>query len=340
MIVNYTAENVLATIGTVLWTGQLIPQVWKSYRSKTTDGLSSWLMFMWATSAIFLGIYVIVQNINIPLIVQPQSFGALASLSWVQCLYYEKKFTGRTCVIIYVLYLAVFGGFEAGVTYAVRAGVSSGNSRPLDFIGIFGAIGIIGGFVPQFWEIYTRREVVGISLVFMTIDMTGGVFNALSLVFKEKFDVVAALSFIGVAVFDAVILLCAAILNPLARRRRAREQAAAEGTAPLDVETGGGSGLGEKSPATVPCQSLAVTINGSPLDEKSPETERAQRPSSLPSSLMYADGLEPLTPVSAVSTSTACSRIPPVADAAHMASLFDKVSAGTIVESPIEKKVE
>ncbi|KDQ11345.1 hypothetical protein BOTBODRAFT_162876 [Botryobasidium botryosum FD-172 SS1] len=307
MPVNSAAENVLATIGTVLWTGQLIPQVWKSYRSKSTDGLSPWLMFIWATSAIFLGIYVIVQNINIPLIVQPQSFGALASLSWAQCLYYEKKVTGRTCVIIYILYLAIFGGFEAGITYAVR-GVKKGNTRPLDFIGVFGGIGIIVGLLPQFWEIYKRREVIGISLIFMTIDTTGGIFNALSLVFKEKFDGIAAMSFIGVAVLDSLVLLCAAILNPRAKRRRAREQAAAGEDAMGDMETGGSSTVEDKSPAADPRQSLAVTVNGSPLGAESSETEKAQR-SPTPT---HAGSAEPPTPVSAESTSTAYCRMTPL----------------------------
>ena len=32
--------------GTVCWTVQLIPQVWKSWRAKSTDGLSHWLVYV------------------------------------------------------------------------------------------------------------------------------------------------------------------------------------------------------------------------------------------------------------------------------------------------------
>jgi hypothetical protein len=63
MPVNSIAENVLGTIGmlpydfwrsltiytvtgTILWTGQLAPQVWKSWREKSTSGLSPWLVFV------------------------------------------------------------------------------------------------------------------------------------------------------------------------------------------------------------------------------------------------------------------------------------------------------
>jgi hypothetical protein len=49
---------------------------------------SSLLLFryrlIWSISAIWLGIYVIVQDLNIPLILQPQLFGTLAAVSWVQ----------------------------------------------------------------------------------------------------------------------------------------------------------------------------------------------------------------------------------------------------------------
>ncbi|CAE6484962.1 unnamed protein product [Rhizoctonia solani] len=164
MPVNEAAENILATIGTVLWTAQLVPQVVKSFREKSTEGLSPWLMFIWALSAWFLGVYAIVQNISIPIILQPQLFGALAALSWIQA-----------CLL------------------------------------------------PQYWEIWKRKEVVGVSMLFMSVDMLGGVFSVLSLVFQAQFDAVAAVSYVLVVVLDGVVVLAALILNPIAKRRRERE---------------------------------------------------------------------------------------------------------------------
>nr|XP_031862805.1 uncharacterized protein CI109_001817 [Kwoniella shandongensis]KAA5529877.1 hypothetical protein CI109_001817 [Kwoniella shandongensis] len=41
---NKTVENVTATIGAVLWAVQGVPQIWKSYRTKSTKGLSPHLM--------------------------------------------------------------------------------------------------------------------------------------------------------------------------------------------------------------------------------------------------------------------------------------------------------
>jgi len=45
---------------------------------------------------------------------------------------------------------------------------------------------------PQYWEIYKLKQVVGISMTFMAIDIAGGLFSVLSLIFREDFDVTAA----------------------------------------------------------------------------------------------------------------------------------------------------
>lgn len=42
------AANVLGTIGTVLWSIQLIPQVYFNWKLKKTDGLPGAMMFLWA----------------------------------------------------------------------------------------------------------------------------------------------------------------------------------------------------------------------------------------------------------------------------------------------------
>ena len=45
---------------------------------------SSLSSFLWGLSGAFLGVYVVVQNLNIPLILQPQLFGILCMISWAQ----------------------------------------------------------------------------------------------------------------------------------------------------------------------------------------------------------------------------------------------------------------
>ncbi|CAE6466749.1 unnamed protein product [Rhizoctonia solani] len=242
MPVNEVAENILATIGTVLWTAQLVPQVVKSYREKSTEGLSPWLMFIWALSAWFLGVYAIVQNISIPIILQPQLFGALAALSWIQCLYYGSKKSRLFCASLYMAFLChlslrwtrdpTFTNFPTN-----QRTDRAGDEWPTRVMGIMSALLISLGLLPQYWEIWKRKEVVGISMLFMSVDMLGGVFSVLSLVFQAQFDAIAAVSYVLVVVLDGIVVLAAFILNPIARRRREREVTGASGTVG-DLETG------------------------------------------------------------------------------------------------------
>lgn len=84
------ASNILGTIGTVLWCIQLIPQIWYNWRQKKTDGLPPSMMFLWASCAVPMGAYLILQKVNIPLQIQPQIFGFFSLVSWGQVLYYNQ----------------------------------------------------------------------------------------------------------------------------------------------------------------------------------------------------------------------------------------------------------
>ncbi|KAI0825804.1 PQ loop repeat-domain-containing protein [Irpex lacteus] len=220
---NKAAENALATIGTICWTLQVVPQIWKSYREKSTEGLSPWLVFFWGLSGAPLGVYVIVQDLNIPLIIQPHAFAALSILSWAQCQYYGNRRPFKTCVTLFFTTLAICGGFEAGMIFAVRPSFRAGHEAGVEFFGILSSVMISFALIPQFIEIFRRREVVGLSVLFMLVDWAGGVFSVLSLVFKEKFDIIAGVTYSAVVVLDGLILILAMILNPRAKRRRALE---------------------------------------------------------------------------------------------------------------------
>ncbi|KAG6856252.1 hypothetical protein H0H87_006008 [Tephrocybe sp. NHM501043] len=68
-----------------------------------------------------------------------------------------------------------------------------------------------------------HKEVVGISMLFITIDWLGGIFSIISLLFRPEFDVLAGVAYALVIVMDGVVILAALILNPFARRRRREE---------------------------------------------------------------------------------------------------------------------
>jgi len=60
-------------------------------------------------------------------------------------------------------------------------------------------------------------------MVFMFVDLLGGVFSTLSLIFRPPLDPLLSFSYISVVVLDGMIIALKLILNPLAARRRARQ---------------------------------------------------------------------------------------------------------------------
>lgn len=124
--------------------------------------------------------------------------------------------------------MVFFGALEAILVVTIRPIHDKGNNVPTNFFGILAAVLISAALLPQYWEIYKLKEVVGLSILFISIDMIGGVFNDLSLVFKKEFDAIAAASYTLVVVLDGVVLVAALILNPRARRRRRAERAVLE----------------------------------------------------------------------------------------------------------------
>ncbi|KAJ3998904.1 PQ loop repeat-domain-containing protein, partial [Lentinula boryana] len=226
MPVNAIAENVFGTLGTVCWMVQLFPQIYKSYQEKNTVGLSDLMILSWALGGVFLGIYAVVQNLNIPLIMQPQIFGTLSVICWAQCQYYRRHWSPFKTIIVGISLWFVFGGFEAGMVYALRSPYDHGNKpaeSAISFFGIMSTVVITGALVPQYYQIYKYKEVVGLSIPCMTIDLLGGVFSDLSLIFRPgSFNVLAGITYSLVVVTDGVVIIAAVILNPRARKARRR----------------------------------------------------------------------------------------------------------------------
>ncbi|WWD15906.1 hypothetical protein CI109_100330 [Kwoniella shandongensis] len=240
---KHVTENVLGTIGAVLWMVQILPQIVKSYREKSTVGLSGSLMFIWALASLFLGSYIVVQRLSIPLQIQPQAFGVLGAISWCQCLYYSGRLSRNKTIAVFVGFCVIFAGFEAGSVYALWAGQDRGITWPILMYGYISAVLLAVALLPQYWEIYKLREVVGISMLFMIVDILGGVFSFSSLFLREELDVAAFVSYALVVVLDAIVILLAIILNPIAKRRRAREAQALNGAEQGEASLSAGDGV-------------------------------------------------------------------------------------------------
>jgi len=88
--------------------------------------------------------------------------------------------------------MLLIGALEVAIVFAVRPSM---NERGITFFGVFASILIAAGLLPQYMEIIKRKEVIGISLTFLTVDILGGLFSDLSLAFRGRFDIIAAISY-------------------------------------------------------------------------------------------------------------------------------------------------
>lgn len=120
-------------------------------------------------------------------------------------------------------FYVVFAGFEVGSVFALWAGRDNGFEWPVQMYGWITSALLACGLLPQYWEIYKHKEVIGISIMFMMVDIWGGLFSAVSLFFRETFDSTAFVQYMLVVVLDGLVVVLAMILNPMAKRRRARE---------------------------------------------------------------------------------------------------------------------
>ncbi|KAI0859639.1 PQ loop repeat-domain-containing protein [Xylaria cubensis] len=224
------AASVLGTIGTVLWSVQLIPQAWTNWRTKTTEGFPAIMMFLWAISGVPTGIYAIVQNFNIPLQVQPQIFMSLCLLNWGQILLYSHKWPLWKVLVVATGTAAIFAGVEAALILTLRPVYGAGNETPVIVIGVVAAILLATGLLPPYGEAWKRRgRIIGLNFVFLTMDFLGALFSLLSLVAQHTFDILGGVMYIVCIVLEIGIF--ASHLIWLFRTRRIRN------TAKLDEKT-------------------------------------------------------------------------------------------------------
>ncbi|PLB53745.1 PQ loop repeat protein [Aspergillus steynii IBT 23096] len=200
------ASNVFGTIGTVLWCIQLIPQIWHNWTRKKTDGLPPLIMLLWACCAVPMGAYFILQQVNLPLQIQPQIFGVFSLISWGQILYYNHKFTRAKAVSLVVGLTVLFGVIEMLLVLALTAPYRQGITWPNQLVGITAAVLLAAGLLSPYLELWKRDgRVIGINWVFLSMDILGGVFSLLALASQGIFDVLGGIMYILVVVLEVGI---------------------------------------------------------------------------------------------------------------------------------------
>ena len=118
-----------------------------------------------------------------------------------QCQFYERRRSLRASVLMTIGMALLCGGIETTFVLTVRQmSHEYGKKVATKSFGVLSAILVSSAVFPQYYEIYRRKAVMGISLLVLGLDMLGGLLNDLSLVFSEDFDALAAVSYSAVIV--------------------------------------------------------------------------------------------------------------------------------------------
>ncbi|GAM36529.1 PQ-loop repeat protein [Talaromyces pinophilus] len=193
------AANVLGTIGTVFWCIQLVPQIWHNWRHKKTDGLPASMMLLWAVCSVPFGVYMILQNVNIPLQIQPQIFGFFGFVSWGQILYYNHGYSQLKATLLVIGSCLLCGGLEVLLILTLRIPYRKGITWPDLIFGVIAAIMLAVGFVPLYFEVWKRRgRVAGVNWVFLSIDSLGALFSLFALAAQGTFDILGGILYLVV----------------------------------------------------------------------------------------------------------------------------------------------
>ncbi|KAL0146327.1 hypothetical protein V8B55DRAFT_1409043 [Mucor lusitanicus] len=158
MVNRYLVEQVFSYFGLVFWSLQLAPQAYKTYRRGTSTGVSVWTMLIWTSAGTFMGVYNIGLGVAIALWIQPQIFTFIACICLFQEFRYQHKWSQKKTCIGFGLSCLFFSGLEVGLVFAFKKAEQVENQGAIHFFGILPVITILGGFLPQYYEIFPFRD--------------------------------------------------------------------------------------------------------------------------------------------------------------------------------------
>jgi len=231
-----SASSIVAVFALVFWSFQLAPQAVLNYRRRSTDGLSPLLLLSWSLASSLTAVNNITTRLSPLFIVQPNLFLLFSLTCYTQCYYYppstslpaaagglnDATHTTNSSSVATddpppsptPLRAAAHGIAASLACLAIQLAVSlpllplhpSPSSASLLTVNLLSLLLFLLAFLPQYAAILRSRSAAGVSLLFLCIDMCGAVLSTVALALTEEFEVVEAVSYIGVFVGDGVIV--------------------------------------------------------------------------------------------------------------------------------------
>ena len=202
------AATALATVGTVLWCIQLIPQIYHNWKKKDCTGLPPHMMFLWVISGIPFAIFFLILDTNIILQIQPHLFTFFCGVGFVQSCYYPPVSMSKVKIIAITLgIIAVDIASEVGFVLWLRPLHARGIEWPAMIFGIMASVLLAIGLLPPYFELAKRQgQVVGINFVFIALDSLGAYFSIASVCVGEM-DILSIVLYAVIAVLELGIVI-------------------------------------------------------------------------------------------------------------------------------------
>ncbi|KAF4987097.1 hypothetical protein FGRMN_10541 [Fusarium graminum] len=180
----------------------------------------------------------------------------LSLVTWIQCYYYERKWSIYRSLLVVVPIAAVMGGIQAGLIIALRVAKSHDLKWPLILMASLSAALLAAGVLTHYWDIWTHRTVRGISFLFVAIDAAGDVFSLASVFFQPELDILGIVIYATEFVLWCGVFACGGYYNllPWLRKRFGDEVVECEGR---------GEGVVMDESVNISSSSVFRTVSGS-----------------------------------------------------------------------------
>ncbi|TKA74077.1 hypothetical protein B0A55_05228 [Friedmanniomyces simplex] len=210
-------------------------------------------MLFWACAGVPLGVYNIVSGFNIALQVQPQILTCLSLFTWIQCYYYERRWSIPKALAVVVPVACVMGGIEAGLVFALRIGARHDTHWPATLMAALAALFLALGVLEQYLAIYKHRSVEGISFLFCGIDALGDLTSTIAVIFEPKLNILGLVIYNVEFVLWMGIFACGGyykLLPALKRKMKRRWSTGRSASTPHEAHSGNAVAMHEMPSST------------------------------------------------------------------------------------------
>ena len=203
-------KETFGSIGLFLFCVTLLPQIYKNWRRKSTEGVSESFILALFTSTVCYAVYVIVQRLAIPVLLDPECYIAASLVIWTQFFYYKRNWSVIACIGQLLVSVAICAGLQAGLIFLLQLSRDHGYVFPIYLTGILQPVIDIFSFIPQYRDLLRRgQDPDGLSMGTMWLMIVASMAYIVSLEMHNNMDWVACVGYLVLIVgFAGLIAVC------------------------------------------------------------------------------------------------------------------------------------